>query len=228
VVLDFASLKRQARMLDRVAALVERSDLPRDRILSPEELDRAVKAGGDVEAGFYYGHDYSAASLIRFFAIADRDGVALTPEESMLRRLVQRLGWLDPATVASVISVPRVGADDNVTASARSAIFTHELSHGAYFSDPAYAACVHRFFTTMLTATEQAAFRRFLAQEGYDSSNPELVENETQAYLLFTTDTRFFSLSQVNITPARRAALRAEFLRDLRDGWLKDLLMGIL
>jgi hypothetical protein len=64
-------------------------------------------------------------------------------------------------------------------------------------------------------------------QVGYDTGNPELVENETQAYLLFTTDTRFFSLSQVNMTPARRNALRAEFLPGLQDGWLKDVLMGI-
>ena len=62
----------------------------------------------------------------------------------MLCRLLQRLGWLDAGTVAAVISLPRVGGDENVTDSARGAIFTHELSHGAYFSDPAYAAYVER------------------------------------------------------------------------------------
>jgi hypothetical protein len=192
LVLDFASLKQQAHMLDRVAALVERANQPKDRILTAEELDRAVRADGDADAGFYYGHDYSAASLIRFFGIADFEGVVLSPEEDTLRRLLQRLGWLEPGTVAAVISLPRVGSDDKVTASARDAILMHELSHGAYFSDPVYAAYVHQFFTTGLTAAEQAAFRSYLAREGYDSGNPGLVENETVAYLLFTTDAQFF------------------------------------
>lgn len=227
VVLDFASLTRQRNMLDRIAALIEKADLPRDRILNAEELDRAVKAGGDADAGFYYGHDYSAASFLRFFAIADRTHVQLMPEEILLRHLLDRLGWANSDTMAGMISVPRVGASGSVTVAARNTILTHELSHGEYFSNPVYAAYVHRFFLKTVTPAEQAAFRTFLAGEGYDSGNVDLVENETQAYLLFTPDPLFFSPSQVHMTPERRAELRAGFLRDMQAGWLKDVLSGI-
>lgn len=227
IVLDFASLTRQRTMLDRVAALIEKAGLPRDRILSADELDRAVKADGDMDAGFYYGHDYSAASLRRFFTIADRTHVQLTPGEDLLRHLLDQLGWLKPDTIAGLISAPGVGANATLTAAARDTILTHELSHGEYFSNPAYASYVHRFFLGTLTPAEQAAFRTYLAGEGYDITNGELVENETQAYLLFTADPEFFSPSQVHMTPARRAELRAEFLRGMPEGWLKDVLSGL-
>ena len=227
VVLDFASLTRQGTMLDRVAALIEKAGLPRDRILSADALDRAVKADGDVDGGFYYGHDYSAASLRRFFTIADRTHVQLTLGETLLRHLLDRLGWLKPDTIAGMISAPGVGANANVTAAARDTILTHELSHGEYFSNPAYASYVHQFFLDTMMPGEQAAFRTYLAGEGYDSTNAELIENETQAYLLFTPDPNFFSPSQVHMTPARRAELRAEFLHDMPKGWLKDLLSGL-
>jgi hypothetical protein len=227
VVLDFASLQRQRIMLDRVAALIEKAGLPRDRILNADELDRAVKADGDVDAGFYYGHDYSAASLRRFFTIADRAHVQLTPGETLLRHLLDRLGWLKPDTMAGLISAPGVGASASVTAAARDTILTHEFSHGEYFSNPVYASYVHRFFLGTMTPEEQAAFRGYLAGEGYDSTNGELMENETQAYLLFTMDPEFFSPAQVHMTPARRTELRGEFLHDMPAGWLKDLLSGL-
>lgn len=228
VVVDFASLVRQGGMLDRVAALIEKADLPRDRILNAGELARAVKAGGDMEGGFYYGHDYSAASLTQFFAVVDRDHIHLSPEEAMLRRLLNELGWSQPGVVAGLISLPRVGADSKITAAARDGILIHELAHGEYFSNPEYAAYVHRFFLTVMTEAEREGFRGFLAHDGYDIGNPELVENETQAYLVFTPDPRFFMPSQVKMTQDRRAELRSVFLLNMRAGWLKDVLAGIL
>ncbi len=224
VVLDFASLAKQGRTLDRVAALIEKGELPKDRILNPDELEQAVKAGGDLEAGFYYGHDYSAASLRRFFSIADRDRVLLAPEEADLRRLLKQLGWLDPDAVAGLISLPAVGADERVTVAARNAILAHELSHGAWFSDPAYAAYAHGFFHTALKPSEQAEFRAFLGREGYNAADAQLVENETQAYLVFTPDPLFFTPAQVGMTPERRTELRLGFLHGMPDGWLKDML----
>jgi hypothetical protein len=225
VVLDFASLKRQKTMLDRVAALIEKAGLPRDRILNADELDRAVTADGDADAGFYYGHDYSAASLRRFFSVADRAHVPLTPEEALLRHVLDRLGWLKPDAMAGLISAPGVAA--NVTTAARDTILTHELSHGEYFSNKAYASYVHRFVVESMTPVEQAAFRTYLAGEGYDTTNGELIENETQAYLLFTPDPKFFSPAQVHMTASRRAELRGQFLHDMPTGWLKDLLSGL-
>lgn len=222
LVLDFASLSRQGRMLDRLAALIEKIRLPRDRILNPGELIEAIRTGGDMESGFYYGHDYSAASVGRFYEIADRDKIGLTAEEAMLRRLLDQEGWFNPGTQMGVISLPRVGADGNVTVDTRNVILTHELSHGEYFSNPAYAEYVNRFWRTVLTAREQEGFRKFLSNQGYDTDNAELLENETQAYLIFTTDPRFFKASQAGLTPARRAELRAAFTRDMPSEWLKN------
>ncbi|MBS0644121.1 MAG: hypothetical protein U1E70_15615 [Acetobacteraceae bacterium] len=224
IVLDFASLEQQGRMLDRVAALTEKRSQPRDRIVTSEELNKALRSEASPSGWFYYGHDYSAAQLNRFFDLAARERMPLTPEEATLARLLTQLGWRNATSSGALISIPRLGADSNVTPEARNTILTHELSHGEYFSNPAYADYVHRFFLASLTAPEREAFRTFLAREGYDRDNPEVVENETHAYLLFTADSKFFTPKDVGMTPARRADLRALFLRDMPAGWLKDLL----
>ena len=61
LVLDFASLLEQGRMLNRVAALVEKSGLPHDRVLTTSKSTAAIRASGDTVETFYYGHDYGAA-----------------------------------------------------------------------------------------------------------------------------------------------------------------------
>jgi hypothetical protein len=73
LVLNFPSLHDQGRMLNRVAAFAEKVGLPRDRVLTDGQLDQAIRAQGDTIETFYYGHDYGADTLIRFFAVADRD-----------------------------------------------------------------------------------------------------------------------------------------------------------
>ena len=85
VVLDFPTLRQQGAMLNRVASLIEKAGLPRDRVLNDAELDAAIRAGGDTLETYYYGHDYPAAALVRFFALADAAHVALDPEEQRLR-----------------------------------------------------------------------------------------------------------------------------------------------
>ncbi len=225
IVLDFPTLLEQGLMLDRVAALQEKAGLPRDRVLTDAELDAAIRARGDTIATFYYGHDYPASALARFFALADRQGVPLNQEEAKLRALVQQLGWFAPGALGGLISIPRVGADPNVTMEARAAILRHELSHGEFFSDPAYAAYVRGFWRTDLTAAERAGVRRFLGSQDYDTGNEELMLNEMQAYLMFTLDPRFFQASDVGMTEQRRQQLQAEFLRGLDVSWLADDMM---
>ncbi len=165
LVLDFTSLHEQGMMLNRVAALVEKENLPRDRVLNDAELAAAIRASGDTVDTYYYGHDYSAAALQRFFVLADQDHVALDPEEEQLRRLLRQLGWFEQAASGGLISIPAVAADSKVTLAARSAILRHELSHGEFFSDPNYAAYVHNFWLTALTEKERADVRSFLGKE---------------------------------------------------------------
>lgn len=224
IVLDFASLRQQGLMLNRIAALIEKGATPRNRVLTDGELDAAIDAGGDTVETFYYGHDYSAAAMARFFTLAAQDGIRLNPEEATLHRLLAQLGWLAPGVHGGLISVPKAGADAKITAEARSAILRHELSHGEYFSSPAYAAYVHQFWLHHLTQAERDGVRGFLASEEYDAKIEELVENEMQAYLMFTRDPAFFTPSKVGMTPGRLAELQTEFQRNMPQGWLRDLL----
>ncbi len=224
VVLDFASLREQGLMLNRIAALTEKAATPHDRVLNDTELDAAISAGGDTVETFYYGHDYSAAEIAHFFSLAAQEGIRLDPEEEKLHRLLTQLGWLAPGVQAGLISVPRAGANAAVTQAARSAILRHELAHGEYFSSPAYAAYVHQFWQHELSHVERDDVRRFLASEEYDPRAEELVENEMQAYLMFTRDSEFFTPAKVGMTPSRLFELQASFHRNMPPGWLRDLL----
>jgi hypothetical protein len=226
LVLDFASLHDQGRMLNRVAALVEKAGLPRDRVLTASQLGEAIRSQGDTIETFYYGHDYGAESLVRFFALADRDQIELYPEEEQLRALLHQEGWFAPGVNAALISLTAAGADSKVTQGARIAILRHELSHGEFFSNPVYAEYVHNFWLTALTGTERAAFRSFLAKDEYDTGNEELMFNEMQAYLMFTRDPLFFTAELAGLTPARLGELQSRFLADMPPGWLRDILAG--
>ena len=222
LILDFASLLDQGRMLNRVAALSEKTGLPHDRLLSDAELDTAIRAGGDTVETFYYGHDYGATELLRFFALGDRDNVQLMTQEDALRRLIQQDGWFEPSARAAVLSIPQVGADAHVTRSARATILHHELSHGEYFTNPDYAAFVHRFWTHTLTAAERDRIRSHLRSIGYDSSLDEVMENEAQAYLMFTDSAEFFTPEAIGMSKARLAELRKGFFGTMPAGWLHD------
>jgi hypothetical protein len=224
LVLDFTSLRDQGRMLNRAAALVEKHGLPHDRLLSDAELDTAVRASGDTVETFYYGHDYGASSLVRFFNLAERDNVGLSAEEAALANLLRQEGWFDPNTRAGLISIPRVGADEHVTRRARATILHHELSHGEYFTNPAYAAFVHKFWRQTLTEAERQQVRDHLRSLGYDSALDDLMENEAQAYLMFTDGAEFFSPDMFGMTKGRVNDLRTGFYRAMPGGWLRDSL----
>ena len=224
LVLDFASLLEQGQMLNRVAALVEKAGLPHDRVLTGYEIAAAIRASGDTVETFYYGHDYDAASVTRFFALANRNNIRLTDEEGRLGRLIRQAGWFEPDAQAALISIPRVGADAHVTRDARATILHHELSHGEYFTNPAYVAFTHQFWTQTLTAGERDRIRGFLHSEGYDPRLEEVMENEAQAYLMFTDGAEFFTPEMIGMSPGRLAELRNGFYRTMPPGWLRDSL----
>lgn len=218
IVLDFPDLPQQARMFNRVAAWVEKAGQPRDRLLSDAELDRAIRDSGGTPETYYYGHDYRATDLRRFFVLADRDQVGLNPDEERLRRLVAQLS-ADTAGFGALVSVPRAGTglDD----AGRAAILRHELSHGEYFTNAAYARAMNAAWDTVLTEGERAAFRAFLGSEGYDMRLEDLMANETQAYLLHTP-APFFTDTLVAIAPARLAAIRGAYGAMMPASWLRE------
>jgi hypothetical protein len=224
LVLDFASLREQGRMLNRAAALVEKAGLPRDRLLADAELDAAVRAAGDTVETFYYGHDYGAAALVRFFSLADRENIRLTDEELALHRLLTQEGWFGTNARGGLITIPQVAADEHVTKRARATILHHELSHGEYFTNPAYALFVHRFWKQTLTEAERQQIRNRLRILGYDSAQDVLMENEAQAYLMFTDDAAFFTPDMIGMSTGRLTELRSGFYRAMPAGWLRDSL----
>ena len=225
VVIDFPTLDAQGHMLNRLAAWAEKAGVAHDRIPSEAVTEAAIAASGATAATYYYGHDYSGGAVRDFFAEAEQQHVALRPEEVALRRIVTRAAGED-AGFGAVITVTRADAESGVTPQARATILHHELSHGEYFTNPAYAAFVANFWQTVLTAPERAAVRTYLASEGYDPALEDLMQNEMQAYLMHTPDPAFFQPDRVGLTPARLAELRRVFLAGMPEGWLRKSLQA--
>ncbi len=222
LVFDFPDLLQQGLMFNRIAAFAEKIGLPHDRVLTDAELAAAIRASGDTQATYYYGHDYGAETLRRFFALADRDHVALDAQEKWLRGFLEAQGVLAPEADQAVITLPRLGADALVDASFRGTILHHELSHGEYFTDPAYAGYVHHFWNDVMDESDRAAFRRFLRAQDYDPALSDLTINEMQAYLMHTPDKRAFSAEAVGLSQNRLDLLRTRFYLDMPKGWLRD------
>jgi hypothetical protein len=220
VVLDFPNLTMQGQALDRVAAFVEKAGLPRDRVLNDSDLAAAIAASGSTVENYYYGHDYKVADLQNFFRLADADGIRLNPQEGWLRSLLAQLGWLTAGANGALITVPAAGGP--ITPEMRAVILHHEISHGAFYTIPAYAGYALTFWNS-LTSQDRAAFTHFLGSEGYDTTDTTLIYNETQAYLIFTTDPRFFNGSVVGMTQGQIDTLRAGYIAGMPQFWLTKL-----
>jgi hypothetical protein len=212
-------------MLNRIAALIEKADMPRDRVVTEAELDAHIRATGGEPDAYYYGHDYRAADLARFFHLAMQQKIALNPQETWLRDTLGHVGWLKPDAVGALISIP--GITDAIDAASRTTIFRHELSHAVYFTDPAYVALTQHFWNDMLTDTERDAMRTFLGKDGYDTKDEDLMANEGQAYLIHTRDPRYFMPAMVGIDPAREAFLRGNFIDAIPEPWLKASALAV-
>lgn len=212
-VLLFPDLASQAAALNRVAALVEKAGLPRDRLLTDAELTAAIARGGDAPATWLLGHDYRGADLARFFRLAERDAIPLNPAERWVRDQYARARALFPsAEELAVISIG--GTAPGFDPTLRAAMLRHEIGHGHFFTRPDFATHVRRVWAERFSAEQRTSFRTFLAREGYEAADEDLMANETMAYLLFTPDPRFFRASLVGMTEPQVERLRALF----RDG----------
>ena len=216
----FDSLHDQALALNRIGAFVEKAGVPHDRVLDDASLAAAIAASHDTFDEYYLAHDYSAADLRRFFAVADGEHVALRPAENWLRARLEEVGLLGAGVPGALISVPPAAASGFMDAAGRSTILRHELAHGLYFTDARYADYVARFWQEGLTAEERAAFVRLLVRQGYDPANVDLMRNECQAYLAFTDDGRYFSAAALGLAEAQVVELRRRFIDGLPAGWL--------
>ncbi|WP_419897446.1 hypothetical protein [Roseomonas sp. USHLN139] len=209
-VLDFPDLASQGAALNRIAALVEKAATPRDRVLTEAELAAVLARSGERAETFYYGHDYRGSDLVRFFALAARDRITLNAAEQWVTEQLAAARHAEPSGEIALISIVAPGGA--VDEAARRTTLRHEIGHGHDFTLPFYAAHVRRVWSERLVESERAGFRAFLAREGYDTRNADLMAGEMQAYLLFTPDARFFSPRMANLTPVQADNLRAMLL----------------
>jgi hypothetical protein len=221
LLIDFPTLAEQGRAMNRLAALIEKSGMPHDRVLTEPEMALAVPNPDT----YYLAHDYAATSLARFFSLAETETQPLNQQERDLLALlvgahvIERAGAGYAATTPEMAVVtlvqadsPGVPADEVVDASLRDTMLHHEVSHGEFFTNPAYRAHCERFWRERMSEAERALFRSFLAGNGYDPANETLMINEMQAYLMHTPDPRAFSAALLHITPEKLAELRRRFM----------------
>lgn len=235
LILDFPSLAEQGRMFNRVGALVERLGAPRGRVMSNEELAGFIRSVGKTEATFAYGNDFMVSELVVFFNLADLGGVRLNAEEIALRQLlldrrllVMRRGFYQAVSPRAVIlSIPQETGDRSftprVSALARQTILMHEISHAEFYTNRLYAAYCRKFWKTVLSEEQRAAFRKFLSGSSYDANNEEMMINETQAYLLYTPDPRAFNARLVGMKDKEVELLRERFWAGFPDAPLAEL-----
>ena len=221
LLIDFPTLAEQGRAMNRLAALIEKSGMPRDRVLSEPEMAAAVPNPDT----YYLAHDYAAASLARFFSLAEAETQPLNQQERDLlallvaARVIERNGTGYVAAKPEMAIVTLVQADatgvpasEVVDASLRDTMLHHEVSHGEFFTNAAYRAHCERFWRERLNEAERGLFRSFLAGNGYDPANETLMINEMQAYLMHTPDARAFSAALLHVAPEKLADLRRRFM----------------
>jgi hypothetical protein len=113
-----------------------------------------------------------------------------------------------------------------VSTGARYAILLHELAHGEYYSNKHYAKFCQRFWAETLTDNQRESFKRFLVNFNYAVNNEELLINEMQAYLMFTTDQNSFSARKLGVSEAELQSMREAFRRGSPPTHLPMRLLG--
>ena len=231
LVIEFPSLELQGLALNRVAALIEKKGGSRVSVLNDEQLQALIKSTGDDTSTFYFGHDYTAADLARFYTLAFSQGIALNPNETRLRQqlldanllsqtAVGQFTGADPGALVTFSATqpndPRTKLDESVDALRRASVMSHELSHGRYFTDKAYREHCWFFWNSLLNDHERTLWRNYLAMQGYDMHAEDLMVNETQALLMHTPDARDFSAKELHLSDAELEGLRERFRLGLK------------
>lgn len=224
LVLEFPSLHEQGLALNRAAAFIEKKHSAGGQVLGDAEMQRLLARSGDSVATFYFGHDYSAEQLQRFFDRAQAQGLALNPQERRLQALLQAHGLLNvsnPSAAGRNLALvsftaiqdddPATPSDEQVDALRRESTLRHELSHGEFFTDARYRRQCWAFWQHGLSEAERVRFRQLLSSMDYDPANEELMVNETQALLMHTPDQRAFNAGSLGLSSAQLEALRDRF-----------------
>ena len=222
-IFDFPSLQQQGQTFNRAMQLTEQYNEAYKRVMRMDEMAKYLRAIRRNQANFAYGHDFLVSELVLFFDLASRDKIELTAEEAKLRDFMVEQGMMEmwrgfyrakkPDVV--ILSIPQVQEkhdnEPRVTELARRAIFTHELAHAEYYSNPYYSDYCRKFWYEKLSDAQRALFQKFLANYNYSINQQELLINEMQAYLMFTPDPNSFSAAKLGIEDKDLDAMRALF-----------------
>ena len=223
--IDFPGLTLQGRSFNRITQYTEQAQANTGypRVLTNEEIAKYMESLRRTQANFAFGHDLLVSELVQFYNLADRDKVGLFSEELALRDFLVEQGlvkvWrsfyqsLQPDVV--ILSIPQMQPkkvdEPQVSELARRAIFTHEISHGEYYTNRQYATYCRRFWSETLSDAQREAFVNLFKKYNYAVALDELVVNEMQAYLMFTPDPNSFSASKLGITDGELDSMREMF-----------------
>jgi hypothetical protein len=226
LVIEFPNLWEQGMAMNRLAAMFEKRGGRRDRLLTDTEMAQLLRRSGDSVGSYYQGHDYPAVELAHFFSLAARQAARLNAQEERLRELLIDAAVMQPAPgggftalgVQAVISFTAIEAgnpstplNEQVDSLRRETVLRHELSHGEFFTNPAYRDYCVGFWQRDLSAAQRRIFRRYLESIGYDPSDEALMANETQAFLMHTPDARAFNAAALGMSEKALDALRMRF-----------------
>ena len=220
-IFDFPGLALQGRTFNRATQFTEQvqANTGYPKVLDNDETTKHLESIRRTQANFAFGHDLLISELVQFYNLVDRDKIDIFPEEIVLRDFLVEQGlvkvWrgfytaVQPGVV--ILSIPQTQpkkADEPlVNDLARRAIFTHEIAHGEYYTNPYYAAYCRKFWTETLNDAQREAFIGLFKKYNYAVTMDELVVNEMQAYLMFTPDPNSFSAKKMGITDGELEAM---------------------
>lgn len=224
-VFDFPGLILQGRTFNRITQFAEQvqANTGYPRVLTNEEITQYMESLRRTQANFAFGHDLLVSELVQFYNLVDRDKVDIFPEELVLRDFLVEQGlmkvWrgfyqaIQPGVV--ILSIPQIQpkkADEpQINELARRAIFTHEISHGEFYTNQHYATYCRRFWNETLNDAQREAFINLFKKYNYAVTLDDLVVNEMQAYLMFTPDPNSFSARKLGITDEELESMREMF-----------------
>ena len=224
-VFDFVGLASQGRTFNRATQFMEQAqaNMGYPRVLSTDEITKYMESLRRTQANFAFGHDLLVSELVQFYNLVDRDKIEIFSEEVALRDFLLEQGlikvWrgfyqaLQPEVV--ILSIPQMQAkkvdEPPVSELARKAIFTHEMSHGEYYTNQYYAGYCRRFWSETLKDSQREAFINLFKKYNYAVGLNELVINEMQAYLMFTPDPNSFSAAKLGVSDEELESMRLMF-----------------
>lgn len=226
-IFDFPNLTQQGKTFNRITQLTEQYNEPYKRVLTNHEIERYLASIRRTQANMAFGNDVLVSELVLFFNLAENDKVVLNPEELMLLDFavsqglirVWRKFYQAVRPNAVILSIPQTQEkrtnEPRITELARRTVFSHEISHGEFYSNPYYARYCAHFWNNVLTEAQRNVFKKFLSKYNYSVNGDELLINETQAYLLFTPDPSSFSAEKLGITDEELEGMRKAFRKGM-------------